>query len=587
MVSPDGYEKIMKLGSTVWFPRFTLVQHLLILSLTVLLPQVLLGALIAWRYTSQEKMSLERAATVIVRERVASLDRELEGVVGALQALATSPLIDQNDYRRFRDQAVHLLSFRGTAVVMRDRAGRHIINTLQPAGAAPLQSTDLDLLANDEVIFRTKAPAISNLYIGAATKLPFVNVGVPVVRDNEVRFVLAMAIDPATLSDSLLREAPKGWIGVILDRKMLVIARSADQGRFVGRSTSQPMREHLLGEGGSFHGGLTVDGEPIFTAYQKSALAGWTLAFAIPETILNEPLRNLWPMLLLMGLFAIGLSMLGAFLYGRILRQSLSMIARAARRVGQVDFAPAGPTSVQEMDEVSRLLTQADGDLKRKDEHQRTLLHELDHRVKNTLAIIQSLVTQSVRGSASPEHFREAIVGRVMALARSHEVLSAANWNEPELANLVGAVLAQEPERIHYEGDRLTLEPRVVVAFAQVFHELLANAQKHGSLSRPEGRVTLTWRLDGDSAYILWVETSAQPPTVAVLNGLGTTIVRICIERQLGGSCRFEAAAEGLRFEATVPLRSDLGLNATVLERPEAPRNQSGSIAQAAPTGAS
>ncbi len=239
------------------------------------------------------------------------------------------------------------------------------------------------------------------------------------------------------------------------------------------------------------------------------------------------------------------------------------------------------------MDEVGSFLTQADTDLKRKDAHQRTLLHELDHRVKNTLAIIQSLVTQSVRGSASPEHFREAIIGRVMALARSHEVLSAANWNEPELASVAGAVLARESERIHYQGDRVSLEPRVVVAFAQIFQELLANAEKHGALSRPDGRVSLSWRVEEESLHIQWVETSSQPPAVAAIKGLGTTIVRICIERQLGGACRFEEAPEGLRFEAEAPLRSELGLNATPIPSASAPKSEGGPIQQAAPTSAS
>ncbi len=577
----------MKLGSTFRFPRFTLVQHLLVLSLTILLPQVLLGALFVWRYTSEQKTSLEREVVVIVRERVASLDRELEGIVGALQALATSPLIDQNDYRRFRDQAVQLLSFRGTAVVLRDRDGRHIINTLQPVEAAPLRSTDPDLLANDAEIFLTKAPAISNLYIGASTHRPFVNVAVPVIRDNEVRFVLAMAIDPVTLSGSLLRETPKGWTGAIIDRKLLIIARSVDQERFIGKLASQPTRERLIGESGSFHGGLTLEGVPVFSAYQKSALAGWTIVFAIPEDILNAPLRDLWRSLLLMGLFAIALSLLGAFLYGRILRQGLNRLAQSARHVGRANFVAGGPTAVIEMNEVSKLLVMADADLKRKDAHQRTLLHELDHRVKNTLAIIQSLVTQSVRGSASPEHFREAIIGRVMALARSHEVLSAANWKDPELSAVAGAVFSRESERIHYEGDPVSLEPRVVVAFAQIFHELLANAEKHGSLSRPEGRVTVTWRLEGIDLHILWVETSSEPPAVAALKGLGTTIVRICVERQLGGTCQFEAAPAGLRFAATVPLRSELGLNATAMAPAVDPKSGGGAIADVAPTSAS
>ena len=577
----------MKLGSPFWFPRFTLFQHLTILSLTVLLPQVLLGALFAWRHTEEHRQTLEHVAVVLAKERSASLDRELEGMIGALQALATSPLIESGDLSGFRKQVTSVLRFRGSAIILRDRTGQQFVNTfLRPDEKLPI-STDPELMAAGEKAFQSKAPVFSNLYIGAVTLRPFLMAAVPVFRNGDVPYVLAIAISPDSLSQSILQGAPEGWVGSIVDRNMRIIARSADQERFVGQLTGEAMRRHLTGESGSFHGAVSMDGVPVFVAYQTSALSGWSVHFLVPETILDAPLRDLWRTLLLMGVVAIAVSMLGAFLYGRMLRQSLSMIARAARHVGQEDFTAAGPTSVLEMDEVSSLLTQADADLKRKDEHQRTLLHELDHRVKNTLAIIQSLVTQSVRGSASPEHFRDAIIGRVMALARSHEVLSAANWKDPELASVAGAVLAREAERIHYEGDRVSLEPRVVVAFAQIFHELLANAEKHGSLSRPDGRVALTWRLEGEDLHILWAETSSEPPTVAALKGLGTTIVRICVERQLGGTCHFEAAPAGLRFEARVPLVSDLGVNGAAIPPMESPKSEGGPPAGTAPTSAS
>ena len=577
----------MKLGSTLWFPRFTLIQHLTILSLTVLLPQVLLGALFAWRHTQEHKQTLEHVAVVLAKERSAALDQELEGMTGALQALATSPLIESGDLAGFRKQVTNVLRFRGSAIILRDRTGQQFLNTfLGPDEKLPI-STDPELIAADEKAFQSKAPVFSNLYIGAVTRRPFLMAAVPVLRNGDVPYVLAIAISPENLRHSILQDMPEGWIGAIVDRNMRIIARTVDQEKFVGQPGNEALRRNPTGESGSFHGAVSIDGAPVFITYHKSDLSGWAVYFAVPQSILDAPLRDLWRTILLMGVVAIAVSLLGAYLYGRILRQSLSMIARAARCVGQENFTPAGPTCVLEMDEVSSLLTQADADLKRKDEHQHTLLHELDHRVKNTLAIIQSLVTQSVRGSASPEHFREAIIGRVMALARSHEVLSAANWNDPELGNVAGAVLAREAERIHYEGDRVSLAPRVVVAFAQIFHELLANAEKHGSLSRPEGRVTVTWRLEGTNLQILWVETSSEPPEVAALKGLGTTIVRICVERQLGGTCHFEAAPEGLRFEATVPLESELGVNGAAMDPLAAPKSEGGPLAATAPTSAS
>ena len=577
----------MKLGSAFWFPRFTLVQHLLVLSLTILLPQVLLGGHLAWRHTNEHRLALEHVAVVLAKERSAALDRELEGMIGTLQALATSPLIDNGDMLGFRAQVLQVLRFRGSAVILRDRTGQQFLNTFVDPGEPLPISTDPELRAADKTVFGTKESFVSNLYIGAVTKRPFVMAAVPVLRDGKVPYVLAIAISPASLSLSLLQDGPQGWIGTLIDRNFRLIARSVNQEMFIGQPVGEVLRRNLIGGSGSFHGGFSMEGNPVFVAYQKSAIADWTVQFAVPEPVLDAPLSDLRRALLLMSLVAISVSLLGAFLSGNMLRKSLRNIARAARCVGLEGFAPAAPTGVLEMDELGGLLTQADTDLKRKDELQRTLLHELDHRVKNTLAIIQSLVTQSVRGSTSPEHFREAIIGRVMALARSHEVLSAANWKEPELASVVGAVLARESERIHYQGDRVSLEPRVVVAFAQIFHELLANAEKHGGLSRPDGRVDISWRIEGESLRFQWVETSSQPPTVAALKGLGITIVRICIERQLGGACRFEEAPEGLRFEAEVPLRSELGLNATPIPSTAEPNSGGGPIQQAAPTSAS
>ena len=577
----------MKPWLNSWFPRLTLVQHLLILSLTVLLPQALLGGLFAWRNTKEHKLTLEHVAVVLAKERSAALDRELEGMIGTLQALATSPLIESGDMLGLRAQVTRVLRFRGSAIILRDRTGQQLLNTfLAPDAPLPI-STDPELLAASARVFETRAPVISNLYIGAITNRPFVMAAVPVLRNGDIPYLLAIAISPTSLSQSRLQDGPVGWIGGILDRNMRLIARTSDQERYMGQLAGEVLRRSVKGDSGSFHGAVSLDGAPVFGAYQKSSLSGWTVQFAVPEQVLDAPLRDLWRTLLLMGFVAMAVSMLGAFFYGRMLRKSLRMIAHSARRVGQDDFAPSGHTSVLEMDEVGDLLALADADLKHKDAHQRTLLHELDHRVKNTLAIIQSLVTQSVRGSASPEHFREAIIGRVMALARSHEVLSAANWKDPELGDVAGAVLAREAERIHHEGDRVSLAPRVVVAFAQIFHELLANAEKHGSLSRPDGRVTLTWRLEGASLHILWVEKSNEPPAVAALKGLGTTIVRICVERQLGGTCHFEAAPEGLRFEAIVPLVSELGVNGAAMDPAVTPKSEGGPIPEAAPTSAS
>ena len=558
----------MSLRAKLRFSRLSIIQHLVILSLMVLLPQVLLGASVAWRYSKDQRDTLEQQAVNIARNRGAVLDREIEGMIGSLQALATSPLIDLGDFAGLREQASQVLRFRGSAVAMRDATGQQWMNTLLPLEEKLPRSVDPVLLEADKRVFDTKLPAVSDLYIGAVSKRPFVMVGVPVIRDEKVLYVLNIGIEPIEWGRALLRDIPEGWTASIVDTKFRVVTRSRDAQRYIGQLGAETFRSRIKGDSGSFYGGHTLEGDPVFTAYQRSLLAGWVISFAIPEDVLNEPLLDLRWMFLINGGTGLVLSIAAAILYGRIIGNGLGALARSARRVGQEDFVQVHHTSVAEMDDVGRILAQADGDLKRKDQHQRTLLAELDHRVKNTLAIIQSLVTQSLRSSKSPEHFREAITGRVMALARSHEVLSAANWESPQLADVARAVLGRETARMRYRGSALRLTPRVVVAFAQVFQELLSNAEAHGALSEEEGLVSVVWQLD-DARRMLtlrWEETSLAPLPAKGKDGLGSAIVRICVERQLGGSCGFIFLGSVMRFEAEIPLHSDLGTIGTPVE---------------------
>ncbi len=559
----------MSVRAKLRFSRLSIIQHLVILSLVVLLPQVLLGASVAWRYSKDQREALEQQAQNIARNRGATLDREIEGMIGALQALATSPLIVSGDFAGLREQAGQILRFRGSAVAMRDATGQQWVNTLLPIDQKLPRSVDPDLLAADRQIFETRLPAVSDLYIGAVAKRPFVMVGVPVIRDDKVLYVLNIGIEPIEWGRALLRDIPDGWTASIVDRKHKVITRSRDAERFIGQVGTESFRSRLTKDSGSFHGGHTLEGQPVFVAYQRSQLAGWYISFAIPENVMSEPLHDLRWMFIISGGTGLILSIAAAVLYGRIIGNGLGALARSARRVGQDDFVQVHHTTVAEMDDVGRILAQADAELKRKDQHQRTLLAELDHRVKNTLAIIQSLVTQSLRSAKSPEHFRDAITGRVMALARSHEVLSAANWESPQLVDVVRAVLGRETARMCYKGSAIRLSPRVVVAFAQIFQELLSNAESHGGLSEEVGLVSVIWSLDDQRRTLLlkWEESSISPRPSQGKEGLGSAIVRICVERQLGGSCRFTFLGTVMRFEAEIPLQSDLGVIATPVEK--------------------
>jgi PAS domain S-box-containing protein len=138
-------------------------------------------------------------------------------------------------------------------------------------------------------------------------------------------------------------------------------------------------------------------------------------------------------------------------------------------------------------------------DRKEAEERQKLLIDELNHRVKNTLATVQSLATQTARGTDSPEAFRKAFEGRLIALSQAHDQLTRRHWKSADLRDIVvGATapyLSRARDQITIEGEAITVAPRVALTLALAIHELTTNAAKHGALSVPGGRIGVRWQI--------------------------------------------------------------------------------------------
>jgi two-component system CheB/CheR fusion protein len=193
---------------------------------------------------------------------------------------------------------------------------------------------------------------------------------------------------------------------------------------------------------------------------------------------------------------------------------------------------------------------------KRSEEHQRVLIRELDHRVKNTLAVITSIARQTVRQSRSLEDFAGAFQGRIMAFARAHNLLSQTQWRGAGLRSIIEKVVAPicttDDVRCGLNGEDVMLPPKVSVTLAMVLHELATNAVKHGSMSVPAGRLDISWSLDPqhDSANRLqlnWKEVDGPPVTIEKPSGFGTTLVQRYVEYELKGKAQLKFNPEGLQ----------------------------------------
>lgn len=188
------------------------------------------------------------------------------------------------------------------------------------------------------------------------------------------------------------------------------------------------------------------------------------------------------------------------------------------------------------------------------EERQLLLMAELDHRVKNILAIVQALARRSLAGPEGPKVFSE----RLAALARTHGLLSQHRWKGVGLAVLVRQALAPYAgARLEARGPDLLLQPRAAQSLSLVFHELATNAAKYGALSAQRGQVSVAWRtLQGEKAsmQLLWTETGGPPTVEPGRRGFGSQLVERTMVHELQGGAVFDFRPEGLQVTLSLPL---------------------------------
>jgi two-component system, chemotaxis family, CheB/CheR fusion protein len=186
---------------------------------------------------------------------------------------------------------------------------------------------------------------------------------------------------------------------------------------------------------------------------------------------------------------------------------------------------------------------------KRAEAGARLLLNELNHRVKNTLATIQSIAAQTLRSRSGLEGFREAFEARLVALAGTHDVLTAEQWEGAGLRQLLDKELAPyAPEgQVRMEGPNVRLNAQATLALGLVAHELATNAAKYGALSTPEGRVCVQWSLLDGGLELIWREAGGPAVTPPQRRGFGSRLIERSVRGELAGTVDLDFTPEGLR----------------------------------------
>lgn len=485
--------------------RLSLQLRLALLVAGTALPLIVFASGVAIYDHRQERAAAFDRVLYSARGMRLVLDSEMHSLTSALQVLALSEALRNDDLAGFRrDVTAFLSQFPETPVIsLADAAGEQVLNSQVPPGETPRRRGSYE---THDAVFRTGRPAYSRLYTSAAGN-PVVTVNVPVFREGKVVYDIAFTPPLVTFQRIVNQQRPDpAWTVAIFDQNGVNFARVPDPEHTFGRRAAPSLFEELFKSSEARLLTTSLEGVELITAYTRSPLTGWTVAAGLPAAGVTAPL---WRDLAITA--AIGAALLAI---------GLVFAVRMATEIARAEALHA------------------------------LLINELNHRVKNTLATVQSIAGQTF---GRPEHrdAKRKFSGRLAALGRAHDVLSEQKWLRADMREVVDGVLApyasKEGKRLRVLGPTVQLNPRTAVMVSMVLHELATNAAKYGALSNADGRVTVAWEALGDDRVRLrWKEQGGPPVEPPERKGFGSTLIEEGFVAQLGGRAHLDVRPTGV-----------------------------------------
>jgi two-component sensor histidine kinase/PAS domain-containing protein len=192
---------------------------------------------------------------------------------------------------------------------------------------------------------------------------------------------------------------------------------------------------------------------------------------------------------------------------------------------------------------------------KQAEDHQRLLLNELNHRVKNTLATIQAITTKTLASASDLPSARDAVDRRIVSMAKAHDILTSRAWSGANLAEVVARALdAFSPAQVTISGPAIDITARQTLALSMALHELATNATKYGALSCTNGRVRVEWDAEDGQLQLRWQESGGRAVSTPERKGFGSQLLERLLVRDLGAEIHLNYDPAGLRFSLSAAL---------------------------------
>ena len=353
-------------------------SHLIILVVAALLPVVIFAGVMIVVFSKHQQAVVERGLLDTARALSIAVDRELEASIEVLQTLATSQCLDSGDLKQCYDQAMRLLRSyrRWEAILLFEPSGQQIVNTRRPFGSPlpPIGTTDVI-----KEVVQTAKPVVSNLYQGQLARGPIISIDVPVIREGKVKYVMAASASPAFLTRLLAQQKiPPDWLATIIDRNQIVIARTRDSEKFLGKPEAPSFVANGKEAKEITSRGVTLDGVEVYSGLTRSNLSGWTVGLAAPVSAVEAPVRR---SLLITAGGGFALLLLGIVLatsFGRRIATSIASLSNTAEALLGEDPAAAAAASgggqqIAEVRQVARAIEDAGSKRKEVEEEIRRL----------------------------------------------------------------------------------------------------------------------------------------------------------------------------------------------------------------------
>jgi PAS domain S-box-containing protein len=324
-------------------------SYLVALALCCTLPVTIVAAFLALNFVRaavERERSFIESRLYLLRDAV---DQRIELAVRVLESLATSPSLQTGDFDAFRVSAAETARSLGVLViVLSDGTGRQLVNTRAPLSQPVPPRAHLE--AQDRVL-ATGEPQVSDLYKATLDQRPVITVEVPVRVEGKIRYILSMGVEPGYLSTLMKNYVPPGFIGAIVDRNGILIARQGppNEPDLVGKPTIPAVRAHLNEPSAFWIEAVSRTGVPTFTSILHSRV-GWVINLAVPRSLLEGPFRQATTFVLGIAAIALTVSLFLVRLVARRLSSSAVLLEDAAERIGAEEPVTAAPTKVREYD---------------------------------------------------------------------------------------------------------------------------------------------------------------------------------------------------------------------------------------------